>query len=265
MASPLSFRFRIDEAHTETAIAALRMRAAERVVLLHAGIERLRELEGLTAARVAAFPGVGPAPAIALVRAIRWRCLNALPSWPLIRHTPGERLPAPFDRLSGVNDSLPGQRPTHPAPTARTTLADIIRLGPETVARRTGTPVIQIDSLFDQFAAIAELEPDLLRRVSASPDPFLLPAIDPVIIIAAARAQSHEERIAAFALGPSIRDSTLLLLRWGFGGSTRPTHAELAARFGLTSERVRQIVETRERAIAASGLRLDSRAEQQRA
>jgi hypothetical protein len=242
-AGMLDFLFDIGQAHRFLPTARLWLPARIRDALIRAGIDTLNELHGLTARDVAALPRFDARDAVQVVIELRWRCVESLPSWRLLRSMPVHRLWWP----RGVAARL-----------ARRGAADVqsvFGLGVERFAVAAARTEGWARRSLDLLARIAELTPDRLRAVSGRQDPWELPSVDPVVLLAFARAETVEEQVVALAISDSVRDTALLLGRWLHSENVPPTFEVLGRSAGVTGERARQIVTEREHALRSAGLK----------
>jgi hypothetical protein len=242
-AGPLDFRFDIGQAHRCVPIVRLWLPARIRDALIRAGIDTLDELHGLSANDVAALPRLDARDALEVVSELRWRCVECRPAWRLLRTVSVHRIWWP----GFVADRLVRRGTVDVAAVFGLGVARLAAAGAQTEgwARRS----------LDLLARVAELTPERLRAVSAKQDPWELPRVDPVILLAFARAETAEEQLVALAISDSVRDSELLLARWLHAADVPPAFEELGRRFRVTGERARQIVTGRVNLLRTADLR----------
>jgi hypothetical protein len=242
--APLDFRFRVAEPHDRLPIARLRIAARIRVSLWRHGVETLGELEGLSAREIAAFHGMDAGAAIRVVSAVRWRCCRHLSAWPLLRETSVDNLQIPIYAARALRAA------------GCFTLDDVVRLDPDVIPMLADRVAPGLEQRLDQYARLAELPGQRLRAITACPDPYVLPRIDPLVLIALALAEGIVEKLVALTLGLPTTDSEMLLARWGVDGTPPPTFDALGRRFGVAGQRVRQVVVNRESELATAGMRV---------
>jgi hypothetical protein len=248
--APLGFRFRVAPPHDTFRVQDLRISARVRVALIAAGIETLRELEGLTGADLAALRGLEPAAAVSVVASVRWRCCRRLPSWPLIGGADMSVVPALADHAAALRAA------------GCHTLDDLVGADPQFVTSRGEARAPGLERTLDRYARLASVRPEGLRAATACPSPFVLPRVDPLVLLGVLCGTDASEKLAALTLGRETRDSVLVLLYWGLDAS-RPWSCErLGLRFGLPAARVRHMVIRHERELASSLLRVSLSPEQ---
>lgn len=94
-----------------------------------------------------------------------------------------------------------------------------------------------------------------LARLSRG-EPFTVPNLPIEVIVALMHAKSVDDEIRALLADLDERNRALILARWGYGAHGARTLEDVGAAFGITRERARQIVATKESQLAASGVRL---------
>lgn len=228
----------------DLSLTDLPLRMMTRRALMLAGVSTLNDLVGVPPHGLRHLIEQNPDIVAEMRSALATVVVPAGGTFELLKRAPLERL-AIGPRLAAALRDAGCDSVAHVLTAPRERLAHAVGLGRANALRRN-------------VRRIAALPAERLRSVTwhAAGHTFALPRLDPAILRAVALAESAEEEIYGLVLGPSVRDSLLLLRRWGLLSWPQPTLEALATAEGLTSERVRQIVARHEAMLSDSGLRL---------
>jgi hypothetical protein len=226
-------------------LADLPLRAGTRRALMLGGVSTLKDLENVPAGALSALSGLQADVLDEIRRAVSSLVVPVGGSFELLKRAPVDRL-AIGSRLVDVLRDVGCE-----------SVADVLIARRDRLASATGSES-RADAVRDHARRIASLPAERLISVTwpATPDAFALPRVDVMILRAVALAESAEEEIYGLVLGPPLRDSLLLLRRWGLTSWPPPSLDALAAAEGVTREGVRQIIARHEDMLGSSGLRL---------
>jgi hypothetical protein len=118
-----------------------------------------------------------------------------------------------------------------------------------------GIGVVSAQSAVHSLTLLASLPRDRLERISGSSPPAL-PMLSADVISLLCFATTVDDEIRALVSDLPERNRALVLARWGYGADAPRTLDEVGSAFGITRERVRQIVAAKEQQLKGSGLRL---------
>lgn len=234
-------------------VGELPVRALTKRMLLLAGVNTLRDLtevharalEGMEGARDDVLRELRSAMLGLALRASR-NPTPAAATLELLRQTRLERLAAGPRLIAALRAA------------GCSSVADVLEMRTEEISGVAGFGPRTARALQQMIRRLAAIPADRLRSIGGAigGEGFPLPRVDARILCAVALADSAEEEIYGLVLGPPVRDSLLLLKRWGLLAWPIPTLEELGRAEGLTRERVRQVVARQETRLRGSGLHL---------
>ena len=233
--------------------------------LLNAGVLRVEQLVGLTHEDLYALDGVGRRSVLDIEMALADVDLRI----------PEEVSPIDSERLEDVSKNVL-HVPQHlrqisidslglPGAVTRTLARrDVVTLGDLEVAwprldggGRVGPSFADtLSEVIDRLSAIGLTKWTRMSAEVPESDRRSIPSLPLDILLAIGSAASVTEEIDALVTGMNDRDRDCFLRRLGVGVNERPTLKLLAEEYGVTRERIRQVVGRRADLLRDSGLRL---------